>query len=131
MAIADGNAAETLGAFLMLGVGKTGTVRASATASSARSQAIYQRYAAVLYRQALLTLDDTALAEHVVCAPVVNESALAAMPGRGDIRASRVPGIHPREMADLLRAVLRKLTSSPSAAVEGGDHVRGPAAGGQ
>ena len=34
----------------MLGVGKTGTVRASATARSARSQAIYQRYAAVLYR---------------------------------------------------------------------------------
>jgi hypothetical protein len=115
----------------MLGLGKTGTVRASATASSARSQDIYQRYAAVLYRQALLTLDDSALAEHAACAPVVNESALAAIPGRGDIRASRVPGIHPREMTALLRAVLRKLTFAPAAAVEGGDHVRGPAGGGQ
>lgn len=115
----------------MLGVGKTGAARASATASTARSQAIYQRYAAVLYRQALLTPDDSALAEHGACAPVVNESALAAMPGRGDIRTSRVPGINPREMAALLHAVLRKLTSSPSAAAEAGDHVRGPAAGGQ
>ena len=123
MAIADGNAAEMLGAFLMLGVGKAGTVRASATASTARSQAIYQRYAAVLYRQALLTLDDPPLAEHVVCAPVVNESALAAMPGRGQG--------HRHDVAVLLRAVLRKLTFSPSAAVEGGDHVRGPAGGGQ
>lgn len=115
----------------MLGLGKTVAVRASATASSARSQDIYQSYAAVLYRQALLTLDDSALAENVVCDAIVNERALAAMPGRGDIRASRVPGIHPRETAALLRAVLRKLTSSPAAAVEGGDHVRGPAAGGQ
>ncbi len=98
----------------MLGVGKAGTVRASATASSAHSQDIYQRYAAVLYRQALLTLGDSASAEHVVCDALVNERALAAMPGRGDIRASRVPGIHRRELAALLRAALRKLTSAPS-----------------
>jgi hypothetical protein len=40
----------------MLGLGKTRTVRASATVSSARSRVIYQRYAATLYRQALLTV---------------------------------------------------------------------------
>jgi hypothetical protein len=68
----------------MLGLGKTGAVRASATASSARSQDIYQRYAAALYRQALLALDDSAVAEHVVCDAIVNERALAAMPGRGE-----------------------------------------------
>ena len=84
----------------MLGLGKTGTVRASATACS---QDIYQRYAAALYRQALLTLDDSAMAEHVVCDAIVNEYALAAMPGRGeDIRAGRALGIHPRDMAALV-----------------------------
>jgi hypothetical protein len=98
----------------MLGLGKTGTVRTSATASSARSQDIYQRYAAALYRQALLTRDDPASAEHVVCDAIVNERALAALPERGDIRASRAPGIHPRDMAALLRAVLRKRATSPT-----------------
>src|SRR5712691_13210655 len=68
----------------MLGLGKTGTVRASGPASSARSQDIYQRYAAALYRQALLTLDDSAVAEHVVCDVIVNECALAAMPPHGE-----------------------------------------------
>jgi hypothetical protein len=115
----------------MLGLGKTGTVPASATASSARSQDIYQRYAVVLFRQALITLHDPALAENVACDAVVNECALAALPGRGDIRASKVLGIHPRDVAALLRAVLRKLTIPPAAAVEDGDHVRGPAGGGQ
>ena len=43
----------------MLGSGKTGRVRASATASSAPSRDSYQRYAVALYRQALLTLDDS------------------------------------------------------------------------
>jgi hypothetical protein len=42
----------------MLGLGKTRTARASATASPARSQVIYQRYAATLYRQALLAPDE-------------------------------------------------------------------------
>ena len=40
--------------------------------------------------------------------------------GLGYIRVSAALGIHPREMAALLRAVLRKLTTSPSA--EDGDH---------
>ena len=61
----------------MLGLGKTGRVRASATASSARSRDSYQHYAVALYRQALLTLDDPAMAEHVVGDVVTNEYALA------------------------------------------------------
>jgi len=64
----------------MLGLGKTGTVRASATVS----QEIYQRYAVALYRQALLNLDDPPSAGHVVCDAVVNECALAAMAERGE-----------------------------------------------
>jgi hypothetical protein len=149
----------------MFGWGKTGTVDASATVSPTRSQEIYQRYAVALYRQALLNLDDSASAEHVVCDPVVNERALAMMPERGEddaqyhlaelvlrrsrqlaaglaqldrrsgqgalglvlsgglgyIRVSAALGIHPREMAALLRAVLRKLTTSPPAVAEDGD----------
>ena len=75
----------------MLGLGKTVAVHVSGTASSARSQDIYQRYAAVLYRQALLTPDDSALTEKVVCDPVVNECALAAMRGRGEGHRRRGP----------------------------------------
>jgi hypothetical protein len=68
----------------MLGLGKTGAVRASATASPAHSRDIYQRYAVALYRQALLAPYDSALAEHAVCDVMVNECALAAMPDRGE-----------------------------------------------
>ena len=71
----------------MLGSGKTGRVRASATASSARSRDVYQRYAVALYRQALLTLDDSAPAEHVV-GDVANEYTLA--PGRGAAKTTHV-----------------------------------------
>jgi hypothetical protein len=150
----------------MLGWSKTGRVRASATASSARSRDSYQRYAVALYRQALLTLDDSALAEHVVDDVVAHECAPAPGPGRGEddaryrlaesvfrrchrlvagsaqqdrrpglfgglgyIRASRVLGIHQRDMAALLRTVLRRLTTSPAAAVEDGDQAGGTAAG--
>jgi hypothetical protein len=118
--------------FLMPGLGKAGTVRGSATVSPARSQEIYQRYAVALYRQALLNLDDPAPAGRVACDPLVNECALAAIPGRGEddaryglgyIRVSAVLGIHPREMAALLRAVLRKLATSPPGAAEDSDHV--------
>lgn len=42
----------------MLGLSKTDTARVPATARSARSRVIYQRYSATLYRQALLTLDE-------------------------------------------------------------------------
>ena len=44
----------------MLGLSKPGTAGASTNASSARSRDIYQHYAAVLYRQSLLNLDDSA-----------------------------------------------------------------------
>jgi hypothetical protein len=68
----------------MLGSGQTGTVRAPAAASSARSQDIYQRYAAGLYRQALLNLEGSAMAEYDVCDVIVNESALARVPERDE-----------------------------------------------
>jgi hypothetical protein len=153
----------------MLGSGKTGRVRASATAataSSARSRDIYQHYAVALYRQALLTLDDSAPAEHVAGDVVANEYVPAPAPGRGEddaryrlaesvflrchrlvagparqarrpglfgglgsIRASRVLGLHQRDMAVLLRTVLRRLTTSPASAVEDGDQAGGAAPG--
>jgi hypothetical protein len=68
----------------MLGLGKTGTVGASATASRARSQAVYQRHADALYRQALLMLDDSTLAEDVVCHVIVDECALVPAREHGD-----------------------------------------------
>jgi hypothetical protein len=125
---------------------------------------MYQRYAVALYRQALLTLNDSAPAERVV-GDVANEYAPAPGPGRGEddaryhlaesvflrchrlvagsaqqdhrpglfsglgsIRASRVLRIHQRDMAVLLRTVLRRLTTSSDAAVEDGDQADGAAA---
>jgi hypothetical protein len=63
----------------MLRCGKTEAVRAFVTARSARSQDadLYRRYAAALYRQALLTRGDPVLAERVSCDVIVNEAALA------------------------------------------------------
>jgi|HubBroStandDraft_6_1064221.scaffolds.fasta_scaffold294562_2 hypothetical protein len=157
MALADCNAAEMLGA-LMLGLGKTVAVGACVTASPVRSRDsdIYRRYAAGLYRQALLTHGDSALAEHVVRDVIVNECALARIPERGEdderyrlrekergalrpalfgglgyLRASRVLGIYPRDMAALLYAALRRPASSSAAVAEDGRQVRRPAAGGQ
>jgi hypothetical protein len=94
----------------MPGLGKTGTVRGSASVSPARSQEIYRHYAAALYRQALLNTGDPAPAGDVACDVLVNECALAAIPGQ------RRAGIHPREMAALLRVILRRLTTPPPAA---------------
>jgi hypothetical protein len=70
----------------MRGSGKTGAIRAFVRGSSARRQHadLYRRYAAALYRQALLTRDDPALAERVVCDVLVNEAALARIPERGE-----------------------------------------------
>jgi len=98
----------------MLGLGKTGTVHASAAASSGRSRDIYRRYAVALYTQALLTADDPASAEQVVYDVAVNERALALVPERGedDARHRRVLGIYPRDMTALLRVALRRLTTS-------------------
>ena len=96
----------------MLGLGKTGTVPTSAAAGSGHSRDTYRGYAVALYTQALLTADDPALAEQVVCNVAVNECALALVPGRGEGRRRRGPGICPRDMPALLRAVLRRLTAS-------------------
>jgi hypothetical protein len=98
----------------MLGLGKTGTVRASAAAGSGRGRDIYRRYVVALYTQALLTADDPAWAEQVVDDVAVNERALALVPerGEGDARHPRVPGIYPGGISALLRAVLRRLTTS-------------------
>jgi hypothetical protein len=178
----------------MPGFGKSGTVHIPVTVSSgcSRDADIYDRYAVGLYRQALLTLCDPALAEHVVSDVIVDECVLFPPQGRGEadasrrlaesafrrcqqmaaghdripaqapsagvvdcidpggllsgtergalglvlfgglgyVRASRVAGIHVRDMAALLHAVLRRLTTSPAAAVEDGNQVRGPVAGG-
>jgi hypothetical protein len=68
----------------MLGSGKTGAVGALAAASRAREQAVYQRHAPALYRQALLMLDDSALAEDVVCDVIVDECALVPAQEHGE-----------------------------------------------
>ena len=70
----------------MLGWDKTKAVRAFVAAGSARSQDsdLYRRYAAALYRQALLTRGDPVLAERVVCDVIVNEAALARISERED-----------------------------------------------
>jgi hypothetical protein len=91
----------------MFGLGKTGTVRPAVAASSARSRDIYQRHAVALYRQALLTRGDSALAERAVCDVVVNECALALVPERAEGNA--------RDRAALLRAVMRRLTTFSAA----------------
>ena len=133
----------------MLGSGKTCAVRAFVTASSARRRDadLYRRWAAGLYRQALLTRGDPALAEHLVCDVTVNEAALARILERGedDARhrltesvlrrcqqlAAGAVAIYPRDMAALLHAVMRRLASSSAALTEGGSQVRRPAAGRQ
>lgn len=92
--------------------GETAVVPAPDRASPGRSQEIYQRYAVVLYRQALLNLDDPASAGHVACDALVNEYALAAMPERGedDARYRLAESVFRRfrQWAALLRAVRRK-----------------------
>jgi hypothetical protein len=59
----------------MLGSGRASRARMSVTASGPgdRGAEIYEQYAAALYRQALLTLDDAGLAEQVVCDILVDE----------------------------------------------------------
>jgi len=126
----------------MLGSGKTGAVRAFVTASSARSRDtdLYRRYAAALYRQALLTRGDPALAEHVVCDVIVNEAALARISGRSEDDAryrltesvlrrcqqltARAVATCPRDMAGLLHAVMRRPASSSAAVAEDGSQEK-------
>jgi len=133
----------------MLGSGKTCAVRAFVTASSARRRDadLYRRWAAGLYRQALLTRGDPALAEHLVRDVTVNEAALARILERGedDARhrltesvlrrcqqlAAGAVAIYPRDMAALLHAAMRRLASSSAAVAEDDSQVRTPAAGRQ
>jgi len=68
----------------MLGSGKTRAFDARDTTSRARSQVVYQRHAAALYRQALLMLDDPALAENVVCDVIADECALVPAQEHGE-----------------------------------------------
>ncbi len=91
----------------MLGSSKTGRVRAFVAAGSARSRDndLYRRYAAGLYRQALLSRGDPALAEHAVCDVIVNERALARMPERGEDDARY-------RLAALWHAVMRRPATS-------------------
>ena len=85
MALADCDAAEC-SELSMLGSSKTGAVRAVVTVPPSRDADLYRRYAAGLFRQALLTRGDPALADHV-CDVIVNEYALARMPERGEAGA--------------------------------------------
>jgi len=127
----------------MLGLGKTGRARASATAGPVGSGDSYHYYALTLYRQALLAPDDSErgeddaryhLAESVFrrCYKLVASSAQQDRRSGlwGSIRASAVLGIHQRDMAVLLRTVTRSLTASSAAAVQdgGGDQAGGAAA---
>jgi len=61
----------------MVGSGKANRARASITAGCDAGADIYDRYADGLYRQALLTLGDTGLAEQVVCDVIVDECTQA------------------------------------------------------
>jgi hypothetical protein len=143
----------------MLGSSKTGAVRAFVAGSSASSRDadLYRRYAARLYRQALLSRGDP-LDEHVVCDVIVNERALARMPERGEddaryrpgprsranrrprvrlagglgyVRAGGAVAIYPRDLGSLWHAVMRRLTSSSGTVAEDGSQGERPAAGGQ
>jgi len=86
----------------MLSWSKISAARASAAPGPARCREIYQRYAAVLYRQALLNSDDTARPRPAVGDALVNERALAVM--TGSIRGAQPPGTpeHRREHAGVM-----------------------------
>ena len=99
-----------------------GTDRAFAAASPARSQDVYQRYAAVLYRQALLNLAGSALAEYDVCDVLVNESALARVPERGEDDARYRP-------AQLVFRRCRQLVAGLAQRARSGPRPSGGAAG--
>ena len=120
----------------MLSWGETAVVSAPDRANPARSQEIYQRYAVVLYRQALLNLDDPASAGHVACDALVNEYALAALPERGEddarYRLAESVFLRLRQLAAgsavLLRAVLRRgAARSGTGDVNVAGRDRGPA----
>ncbi len=65
----------------MISWSKASAARASAALGPASCRETYARYASMLYRQALLNPGDPASAGHIVGDAMVNECALAAMPG--------------------------------------------------
>lgn len=67
----------------MPGSGNNGTVRTLVTGCSVRSGDVYRRYVSGLYRQALLTLGDSALVVRVVSDVIADECAPAPTPARG------------------------------------------------
>jgi hypothetical protein len=74
----------------MLGFSKTTVALSSVTASTPgdRDADVYDRHAAGLYRQALLTLDDPGMAEQVVSDVIVGECVRSSAPAHplGDPR---------------------------------------------
>ena len=87
------------------------------TAAPARSRDIYQRYATGLYRQALLTLGDSALAEHAVRDVIVDECALAPVPGcgEGDTRCRLAESVFRRCQQLATEPAPARLPSRPAA----------------
>ncbi len=77
----------------MLGFGTNGTIAALLTPISALRRDIHQRYAAWVYRQALLSLGGSALAEQAVGDVIADESALAT--GRGAVARRSPAGAPP------------------------------------
>jgi transglutaminase-like putative cysteine protease len=86
----------------MLSWGKTSAARASAAPGPARCREIYQRYAAVLYRQALLHSGDQAPPGPAVGEALVNEYALAAMTGSIRVAQPHSKPEHRREHAGVM-----------------------------
>jgi hypothetical protein len=79
----------------MLGLGTNGTIAALVTPISALRRDIHQRYAAWVYRQALLSLGGSALAEQAVGDVIADESALAPATGRGAVARRSPAGAPP------------------------------------
>jgi hypothetical protein len=119
----------------MPGSGNNGTVRILLTEGSARSGDIYQRYASGLYRQALLSLGDSARRDGRPVPPSGNTAGragpggflseqeraalgLVLIGGLGRVRASRVLGICPRDVVALLRTASLRLATSSAAVAE-------------
>lgn len=90
----------------MLGSGKTSLARASVTANEPGDPDadIYDRYAAGLYWQALLTLDDAGLAEQVVLDVIVDEcTRVPASVRDADDASHRLPVSAYRRCRELAR----------------------------
>ena len=109
----------------MLRSGKNGTVRTFVPACSARSQDTYQRYASGLYRQAFLTLGDSALAVHVVRDVIADECVLPPAPecGEDDARHRLAESVFRR--CQQLAADRARRDCRPALGVQLGNRLRG------